>query len=291
MPDPSTRARDSDRDRAVAQLDEAYVDGQLSDAERSLRVSQALAARTIGDLDGLVEDLQGAGSPATIGRRRTIAVIVAATGATVLIAVVGAITALSGGDGDDRAAVAEPVEIQQPSSAPTAEPTVEQSEEPEPETAAKPLTRQYFEDFRDAYRKRFGDTLIYDAMYFEDGNVSFSRQLSRARRDLLQDWDWYAATGFEKSISPPAPNVWEYEPLDLSSVDYQKLVRHVVQGRKHLGVTQPGRSVRVSMPLDAEYEEQLIEVSVTNEYSDRGWRYVTLDGTLVESHPFVVGDQ
>ena len=53
----SARARDSDRDRVVMQIEAAFSAGRISDPDRQLRVAQAEAARTLADLDPLVRDL------------------------------------------------------------------------------------------------------------------------------------------------------------------------------------------------------------------------------------------
>ncbi|MGI8954137.1 MAG: DUF1707 SHOCT-like domain-containing protein [Nocardioidaceae bacterium] len=47
----SARARDSDRDRVVMQIEAAFSAGRISDPDRQLRVAQAEAARTLADLD------------------------------------------------------------------------------------------------------------------------------------------------------------------------------------------------------------------------------------------------
>ncbi|HEY1641898.1 MAG TPA: DUF1707 domain-containing protein [Streptosporangiaceae bacterium] len=56
-PNPAIRASDADRDRVLAQLSSHYQDGRLTTAEFDERSSQALAARTMGDLAGLLTDL------------------------------------------------------------------------------------------------------------------------------------------------------------------------------------------------------------------------------------------
>lgn len=56
--DPHKRAKNSDRDACVEVIEAAYVDGQISDADRELRVGNALAATTLGELDQLTRDLQ-----------------------------------------------------------------------------------------------------------------------------------------------------------------------------------------------------------------------------------------
>jgi hypothetical protein len=57
---PAIRAGDADRQWVVAELQRHYVEGRLSTEELSDRVDQALAARTLGELDSLLMDLPAA---------------------------------------------------------------------------------------------------------------------------------------------------------------------------------------------------------------------------------------
>lgn len=54
---PSVRAGDADRHQVVAELQRHFVDGRLSADELSERVDHALAARTFGELDAVLDDL------------------------------------------------------------------------------------------------------------------------------------------------------------------------------------------------------------------------------------------
>ncbi|MGW0002598.1 DUF1707 SHOCT-like domain-containing protein [Nocardia grenadensis] len=53
------RARDVDRVETAARLDAAYAEGQLGATEYHDRIARCRAARTLGELAGLVADLQG----------------------------------------------------------------------------------------------------------------------------------------------------------------------------------------------------------------------------------------
>lgn len=53
------RARDTDRADVCGRLDAAREDGQIDDAEHVTRIAAAKSARTLGELDVLVGDLQG----------------------------------------------------------------------------------------------------------------------------------------------------------------------------------------------------------------------------------------
>ena len=56
-------ASDADREKACALLGAAFGDGRLTPAELEDRTSRALAARTYGDLEGVLEGLLGPGVP------------------------------------------------------------------------------------------------------------------------------------------------------------------------------------------------------------------------------------
>ncbi|RYC07207.1 DUF1707 SHOCT-like domain-containing protein [Nocardioides zhouii] len=62
------RAKDADRDRYVDILESAYVDGQLGEQDRELRVGRALTAETLDELDALIRDLQNQPSPVVVRR-------------------------------------------------------------------------------------------------------------------------------------------------------------------------------------------------------------------------------
>lgn len=55
---PGPRARDTDRDEAVEELQSAYVDGQIDADERERRTDLALKATHLVDLEPLIRDLQ-----------------------------------------------------------------------------------------------------------------------------------------------------------------------------------------------------------------------------------------
>jgi hypothetical protein len=55
--DPNVRASDTDRDRAAALLREHHAAGRLDPEEFSERLDRAFAARTVGEIDGLLRDL------------------------------------------------------------------------------------------------------------------------------------------------------------------------------------------------------------------------------------------
>jgi Domain of unknown function (DUF1707) len=59
--DTRIRASDADRDRIAAALRENLADGRLTTDEFDERLDKALAAKTLGELEGLMTDLPGTG--------------------------------------------------------------------------------------------------------------------------------------------------------------------------------------------------------------------------------------
>jgi Domain of unknown function (DUF1707) len=57
--DPDMRASDADRDRTASLLREHHAAGRLTAEEFSDRLDRAFAARTVGEIDGLLKDLPG----------------------------------------------------------------------------------------------------------------------------------------------------------------------------------------------------------------------------------------
>ena len=55
--DPNIRASDADRDRTAAALREHMAEGRLTNEEFDERLDKVYAAKTLGDLDGLMADL------------------------------------------------------------------------------------------------------------------------------------------------------------------------------------------------------------------------------------------
>jgi len=90
------RVGDADRERTIERLRQAAAEGRLEPDELEERVGSALAARTGGDLTGLVEDLPSARRPRRRRRRRAglrdhrLAFALAAPGMVVIWALSGA---------------------------------------------------------------------------------------------------------------------------------------------------------------------------------------------------------
>lgn len=166
-----TRAKDSDRDATCRILDNALAEGQLSGDEHRRRVTAAVTATTLGELEPLIADLQvpDDARPAPVRRRRRRDLIVA--GAGVAAAVVIIAVAFSGGP--DASAPSGSPSSHPSSVAPVPESHVELSTvapdsapDTVPPAVIKPardlLTADGLTAVVDSIRGRFGDTMGYE---------------------------------------------------------------------------------------------------------------------------------
>lgn len=259
-------------------LGQAYVDGQLSETDRELRVSRALGARTLDDLDVLVRDLQDhdlvTRPPERVGKGPFLAI---AAGLAVVVAI--GVLVLRGGDEPDRAPVPAPAPA-----APVAMPEVAEPVEFVPEA----LSKVWFEAFLTEYEAEFGDMFILDAGFRQDGFVHFKRPVNDERPDVLHDWDWYPDRGFEQGV-PAAHDPFGYARADLSGLDLDRLLVEIAHSREFLGVDDPD----IDVFLDPHVGEspQTIRIHASNSYGDTGRRLLTIDGRVLDSQPFVIGDR
>ncbi|WP_233213722.1 DUF1707 SHOCT-like domain-containing protein [Mycobacterium hubeiense] len=158
----ATRARDSDRTATCQALDDALAEGQLTMAEHQHRVAIAIKATTLGELQGLVTDLQpsyGAIERSTPNRSRRMVATTAATAA--LLAVLGLISwGLFGHVSSPDPAAESPVQaVESPAPTKAAEP---KPDEVAPEVLIVPRefhTVDGLTGLIEQIRKRFGDTM------------------------------------------------------------------------------------------------------------------------------------
>ncbi len=179
---PGTRAKDSDRTAICQILDTALAEGQLTMTEHRQRVSAALDAATLGELEPLTADLQttGAAQPmvssgATTGRRRLVLV-----GVTVAAVIVSGLAVLLLGDGSrssgttatstSAAAAPETHELAAEPSSQADRPTSTPAD-PAPVVIGPPPNLHTADGMAlllDQIRARFGDTTGYELAIMSD---------------------------------------------------------------------------------------------------------------------------
>ncbi|WP_280378092.1 DUF1707 SHOCT-like domain-containing protein [Nocardia wallacei] len=188
------RVRDADRVDACALLDTARDDGQLTADEHADRTSAALRAKTFGDIDALVRDLQIprnlVRSPVVNPqRRRRSRRWIPAVAAVAAAAAVGALVGVAATD--------------RPGSG---------SELPDLTTA------RGIEFFLADYRAHFGDLMV-DELTLHPTHASFERGVPGGTESFT-----YRGQFGGSSVSKRDPSV---QPFDLGAIDLPLLARYL----------------------------------------------------------------
>ncbi|GAA4487556.1 DUF1707 domain-containing protein [Rhodococcus olei] len=223
----SLRARDTDRVETCGLLDAALGDGQLTDEEHRDRTRAAMSAKTLAELDATISDLQ-LPSDTALSRpepRKPVPVRRLAVGTALVTAVaVAAVVMFAGTDDGEPAQATVPV-----AQAPAAPDSPAGPQDPYAGIAPivieqiDPLTAGGIGKFRDAYRAKFGDTLIDDAS-FHDEYVSVERMVAGQPR---RSQDWSFRGGFDTSGSPNSNRDPNLPQFDLAALNLDALAGHL----------------------------------------------------------------
>jgi hypothetical protein len=224
---PQMRARDADRDATCRILDVALADGQLSGDEHRQRVAAATTATTLGDLDGLIGDLQS-NAPAVPPQRGGRRGLMIATGAAGVIAV--AVTVLVAVNDEDPPALPDA-----PVAAPVAESPVAPTgrAEPEPSVVTMPTAFHTVEGMTgllDTIRQRFGGTTgIELAVWKEDAMLLLPDPADPASKQLYR---------FHNGWGTPSsrPRDAKDQPVDLGAFDVPAVVEALRVAPDTLGI-------------------------------------------------------
>lgn len=274
---PQMRARDTDRGIACAALDNAYSDGQLDFDEHKTRIDRANSAKTLGELRGLVSDLQAPVSLAdppprpTRGNGRRNVLI----GALVL-ALIGGLGAYLAIGSDDSAPAAKP-----PTTTTTTAPAPILPTDIVPIVAPKLdlMTAAGIRAFVDQYRERFGDTIADDvSLHPLQKFGSITRVDDRPERGR----DYSYRGGFDPQAMPvsrdPATPV-----IDLAALNVDALAGLLATAPQQVGVVD----AKVSYySLDVDPTGPGYSVYANNEVNEGGYIRADLAGNVVAVHPF-----
>jgi hypothetical protein len=269
----ATRASDADRDSCLEDIEAAFADGRINDAEREARTQAALQATTLAELSYLVSDLGPAaklptkvaavlspkkGSPAAdslsprLLRNLLIGSLVAAVIAVVLW--------ISNAGDDDQAA-----------SGPASQQSV-------PKERLELHTAEGFERFVALTKAKFGTTIIDSAAIYPDyASVEVVMKDNPRRAE-----NWYFAKGFEgdptKGTRPA-----DAATIDLASVDPVAYARAIKRSPSVLGVEDITSTYVVIHDTGG---EPSFSVYVSNKYSENGYWTFTLDGKEISRYAF-----
>lgn len=271
----ATRASDADRESCLEDIQAAYVDGRINDAERESRTHAALQATTLSELAALVADL----GPAATLPKKVARVLSPKTGAAtsgalskrflrglLLVTLVAAVIAVAlwisaaGDDDRDRSAPA---------------PTPEQEV---PKDRLELHTAAGFEKLVALTKAKFGTTIVDSAAIYPD-YASIEVVL---KDDDRRAENWYFAKGFEgepsKGTRPPGAAT-----IDLAAVDPAAYARAIKRSPAVLGVEDVTSTYVV---IHDSGGEPSFSVYVRNDYSENGYWTFSLDGKELRRYAF-----
>lgn len=260
-PSPSKRARDSDRADTCGVLDNALTDGQLHAVEYESRTSKAMSAKTIHDLQVLVNDLQIPSRylDTEVVRPRLPAPPKSVKAAASVVLVAGVVGALIGS-------------ATNPDTSPLG------TDAPIPNL----MTGHGVAQFIDDYRAEFGDT-IADTVSLSTENAT----VERVAHDQPGNYVRYIYDGDFKSWSTPSPRKTGTRTIDLSTVDLEILARLIAGAPETLRV--PGGvvdQIRFEYPTIGRANEPTVSIYVRNEADDSGHLETTLSGEPLSVYAF-----
>lgn len=267
MASPRTRARDADRSALCAALDAAFADGQLDGAEHRERTAAALQAKTIGELHGLVDDLQVRKPmpelrPAPDPRRRSrrlavvVSVVLLGTGFAIGRATAPDSAVAAGEATDGGAAGVTPRVV----------------------GLAGLHTPEGFGHFVGDVRARLGSTLVAEAtVYPEYAVVTTAVPGSPGRAQT------YNYRGGLDGPSSAGTRDAGHPLVDLASFDPAVVLALLAGAPQSLNVTDPTSRYLI---FDDEGTGPEVAVYVSNGFSESGYLEARPDGSIVSVHPY-----
>ena len=271
------RARDADRDRYVDVIEAAYVDGQLGEQDRELRVSRALVAETLDELEGLTRDLQNRPVPASPRTSTPVAPgparqavpssisagKVLGTAAAVLVGL-GVLAVLAAGQS-----------AQQPSeySMPTPRGMTGSVDSP-----GFTLKAASVRDFVDSYQARFGSLEPYEVTFFPRRVVVQVPLPGPSPR--FEVWSW---AGTWTKDADQSALVEPHARVDLADLDADRLVDNIRTARGALRVEQ-GRLGRAVLSRSGD-DPAVVTIRITNQFNETGSLTTAPSGEILGRKP------
>lgn len=274
------RAKDADRDRFVELIEAAYVDGQLGAEDRELRVSRALSAETLDELESLTRDLQhppGYVPPPVPTRspsrpRRATGVLV---GLIVFVVLVGAgvtgVVALA----MFAASGPEAVTSQGTEVAPV---PIEEATEATQDASFR-MTAPQVRRFLRSYEKQFGTLDAFEVGFYPN-RVGVQVPV-RGSRPRFERWS-YDGTWRQDTEASAVHGL--YEIVDVGSVDVRRLFANIATAKDTLRV-QRGELTHVLVHRWSG-EPPSVNIYIGNTFNESGYLRTTLSGDVIRAYPY-----
>jgi hypothetical protein len=269
------RARDADRDRAVEVIETAYVDGQLGDADRELRVARALSAATLGELEGLTRDLQVPAAPALAAaspslrarpRRGGLAVAGGVAAAAGVLALVPFVFLASSSDqsapppGSESARAIEVPAVAEPA-------------------AAFEMTPGQVRRFLKGYERKFGTREAFEVSFFPDR--AQAQVPVRGARPRMERWTWNGRWRQDTEASAVAGPL---RLVDVGSIDVRRLFANIATARRTLEV-DGGRFTHARL-VRWDTDPVELNIYISNDFKETGYLSTTPAGEVRHSQPY-----
>lgn len=274
------RARDADRDRYVDVIEAAYVDGQIGDADRELRVARALSAETLDELEALTRDLQnrpvpaapvqaGAAGTSRTGRLGGILVALGLFVALVGAGVMAVAVLLASSVGTSQQGTSSTVVVPDGASSSPAE------EVRAPRTPSFAMTARDVRGFLRAYERRFGTTDAWDVSFYPQ-RVAVDVPV-RGSRPRYETWSWDGT--WQRTSPPRGASPFHTRLVDLDAIGPDRLMANIRTAERSLGV-QRGSFTHAVLWDDPTHGPTL-NIHVANDFDENGYLRTTLAGDRV----------
>ena len=267
------RAKDADRDRYVEVIEAAYIDGQLGDADRELRVSRALSAETLDELETLTRDLQvpagfvpAADRPAPARRAGSgpvVGLLVAGFAVFVVLGAVGALALFAADDGAD-SATSQGVAVQPVESARA--------------TASFVMTAPQVRAFIRAYEDEFGTRDAWEVGFYPE-RVGVQVPVSRARR-RFEHWSW---DGTWRQDTQASAVLGPQALVDLGTVDVRRMFANIALAEKTLDVPKGGLT---HVLVNDRGQGPGVTIYIGNTFGETGYLRTAPGGEVVRAYPY-----
>ena len=277
------RAKDADRDRCVELIEAAYVDGQINDADRELRVGRALSAETLDELATLTRDLQpppGVVVPSTapaarssmvpklVGSFFVLGIVAVALGVGAVVVTMFASLGPGSSDSDVvpdgvfESALADPEIMFE-----------------DPPARAFEMTAPRVRAFLRAYEKQFGTLEVYEAAFYPE-RVGVNVPV-RGSRPRMERWSW---TGEWRQDTQASRVVGPGGIVDLGTVDVRRMFANIDKARKTLDVER-GKLTHVL--VNRWFDDQAsVNIYIGNTFNESGYLKTTPSGDVVRAFPY-----
>lgn len=274
------RARDADRDRCVEVIEAAYVDGQIGDADRELRVSRARSAETREELEGLTRDLRPTARTMTPATSRVSPPARPGRYAGGVVAGLGAVVVLVG------AGVTGVVALAMFAVSGTSETVTSPGFEAAPapvESATRGasyrMTAPQVRRFVTAYEKKFGTLEAFEVVLFPQ-RVGVQVPV-RGPRPRMERWTW---DGEWRQDTTAAAVTGPNQRVDAGAIDARLLLSNIRVAERGLDV-EGARFTHAVLHRRNDGPTEL-NIYVGNELQESGYLSTTPAGDVVRRHPY-----